>query len=81
MPEKVGNTVKRVRSERMLKLARESSLRFREKFLGRTMTVLWEQRVDGDWVGLTDNYIRVVASGDEPLKNRVTETRLAGFRI
>lgn len=81
MPEKVGDRVKKVRSETMLKLARESSLRFREQFLGRTMTVLWEQRVDGNWVGLTDNYIRVFASSNEPLKNRLTETRLVGCRI
>lgn len=81
MLEKVGDRVKRERSERMLKLARESSLRFRQKFLGRTMMVLWEQRVEGEWVGLTDNYIRVFASSDEALGNRLTATRLAGCHI
>ena len=81
MPEKVEYRVKKERSQRMLKLARESSLRFREKFLGRTMTVLWEQGVDGVWVGLTDNYIRVFASSNEPLKNRLTATRLEGCHI
>ena len=81
MPDKVGDRVKKERSERMLKLARESTLHFREKFLGRTMTVLWEQEVDGDWVGLTDNYIRVLASSNEPLKNRLTATRLGGCNL
>jgi len=81
MPHKVEHRVKKERIERMLKLARESSLNFREKFLGRTMTVLWEQGVEGGCVGLTDNYIRVFASGNEPLKNRLTATRLAGSHI
>ncbi len=75
MPEKINDRVKKERSQRMLKLARESSLGFRERFSGRTMTVLWEQEVDGDWVGLTDNYIRVFASSHEPLKNKLTEAR------
>jgi len=78
MPDKVEYRVKKERSERMLKLARESSLHFRDKFFGRTMTVLWEQGVEGGWVGLTDNYIRVFASSNEPLKNRLTATRLVG---
>jgi threonylcarbamoyladenosine tRNA methylthiotransferase MtaB len=81
VPGKVGDRVKKERSERMLRLARESALRFREKFLGRTMTVLWEREAEGVWVGLTDNYIRVFASSNEPLKNRLTATRLVGCPI
>lgn len=77
MPEKVGERVKKERSERMLKLAKESARRFEVQFLGRTMRVLWEREVDdGVWVGLTDNYIRVFVQSDEPLKNRLSEVKV-----
>jgi threonylcarbamoyladenosine tRNA methylthiotransferase MtaB len=80
MPKKIDEPVKKERSERMLKLARESARRFREQFLGRTMLVLWEREVDdGVWVGLTDNYIRVVAQSNEPLKNWLIPARLEGW--
>ena len=79
MPEKIDEPVKKERSERMLKLARESARRFEEQFLGRTMMVLWEREVDdGVWVGLTDNYIRVVAQSKKPLKNWLIPARLGG---
>ncbi len=79
MPEKINERVKKERSERMLKLARESAGRFRQQLLGQTMMVLWEQEVDeGLWTGLTDNYIRVVARSSEPLKNRLLPARLGG---
>lgn len=77
MPEKIDKPVKKERSERMLKLAWGSAHRFREQFLGRTMMVLWEREVDdGVWVGLTDNYIRVVTRSNEPLKNWLIPAKL-----
>ncbi|TET39882.1 MAG: tRNA (N(6)-L-threonylcarbamoyladenosine(37)-C(2))-methylthiotransferase MtaB [Dehalococcoidia bacterium] len=80
IPGKVGERVKKERSERMLELAREAALRFREQFLGRKMTVLWEKEAQqGVWVGLTDNHIRVFAQSSEPLRNRLLEAKLVGW--
>lgn len=77
MPQKVGEGVKKERSERMLELAKETSLRFREQFSGRAMRVLWEREVEARlWVGLTDNYIRVFARSSEPLGNRFSNYEL-----
>jgi len=76
MPGTVGDRVKRERSQRMLALARESARRFREQSLGRVVEVLWEGRLDGVWVGLTDNYLRVFAPSSEPLANYILPARL-----
>ena len=76
MPGKVAEQVKRDRCRRMRALAEEVSRGFRERFAGRTMTVLWEDEGDGVWQGLTDNYIRVHAHSNAPLANRLTEARL-----
>ena len=77
MTEKIDERVKKERSQLMLKLAYESARRFRERFTGHTMMVLWEQEVqEGTWVGLTDNYIRVVARSDDPLRNSLVPASL-----
>ena len=73
----VDSGVKQRRAQSMLSLAEESARRFRERFSGRTMAVLWEQRdADGRWSGVTDNYIRVYTESEEDLGNQLTVVRL-----
>ena len=71
--------VRRARLEQLLAVGRESALAFRRRFLGRTMGVLWEEEVGGLWQGLTGNYIRVYASSELDLSNRITSTRLTAL--
>ena len=76
MPERVGEGVKRERSQRLLALAQESAQSFRQGFLDKTMAVLWERQAGGVWTGLTDNYIRVYAKSNEDLTNKLLPARL-----
>jgi len=72
LPGRVESGVRQERTQRMLALAEISAGRFRERFAGRTMTVLWEQRLaDGRWTGVTDNYIRVHTESEHDLANRL----------
>jgi threonylcarbamoyladenosine tRNA methylthiotransferase MtaB len=80
MPQPVGDTVKKQRSQQMLALAKESAQEFRQKFLGRTMMVLWEKQSDGVWTGLTDNYIKVYTKSDEDLTNKPLLAKLVEVR-
>ncbi len=75
MPQVEARTKGR-RVELMLKLARRSAQAFRKGFLGRTLTVLWEERKDGIWSGLSDNYIRVFAMSEDLLNNRLLPARM-----
>jgi len=68
--------VRRERLERLLEAGRESLLAFRRGFLGRTLDVLWEQNVHGNWQGLTGNYLRVYTAADCDLTNRLLPARL-----
>jgi len=68
--------VRRERLECLLELGRESSLAFRSRFLGRTMDVLWEEKVNGSWRGLTGNYLRVYVASDSDLANRLLPAHL-----
>jgi threonylcarbamoyladenosine tRNA methylthiotransferase MtaB len=80
MPDQVGDEVKKQRSQRMLALAKESAQNFRQRFLGKTMPVLWEKQTDGVWSGLTDNYIRVYTKSDKDLTNQLLPVKLMEVR-
>lgn len=77
----VHGAVIRQRSARMREVLRESSLTYRQRFLGSVASVLWEScdevGVQG-WRlhGLTDHYIRVQAYSPDPLWNQVSRVRL-----
>ncbi len=56
---------------------------YRERFIGRTATVLWEatneKAESGGWLeGLTDNFIRVSAWAAKPRWNRIDFVKLTG---
>jgi len=76
MPDYIDDRVKRERSQRMLALAKESARNFRQKFLGKTMLVLWEKQTNGVWSGLTDNYIRVYTKSSKDLTNQLLPVTL-----
>ena len=77
LPQRVGDKIKKQRSQRMLALAEESARKFRQRFSGKTMTVLWEKRSDdGIWSGVTDNYIKVYAESEQNLSNKLLPVRL-----
>lgn len=64
MPCQIEVSVKKERVNRMLSLSQRSAHIFVQRFHGRIMQVLWEGEVDeGEWSGLTPNYIRVFANG------------------
>jgi len=77
MADQVPSAVKKERMARLLTLSHELALDYHRRFVGRTMAVLWEDREpDGRWSGLTDNYLRVLATTDDNVHNRVLPTRL-----
>ena len=77
MPGHLSAEVRRERLERLLEVGRDSALSFRQRYLGRTMDVLWEEKSGGRWSGLTGNYIRVLTESDADLTNRLAPACLA----
>jgi threonylcarbamoyladenosine tRNA methylthiotransferase MtaB len=77
MPLQVEAAVRRDRARRLRAICQESGLAFRLRFVGRTLSVLWEtRRPDGRWSGLTDNYIRAFTRSTADLSGKVCLTRL-----
>jgi len=70
-PDPVATVVKRERCRRMLALAKESAEAFRTRFLGKTLSVLWETWENGVLSGYSENYIRVYAKAGVGLVNEI----------
>ena len=76
MAGQVPDKVKKERSRKMLALAEESTKKFRESFTGEALDVLWEKQTDdGDWTGMTGNYIRVFAKSKDDLSNKKSKIK------
>ena len=78
MPGQVPVAVSAERSCTMRTVAARSEKSFHRRFLGRTVSVLWESFRPGEagnvWHGLTDNYLRVHAVSSTNQENSLTPT-------
>jgi threonylcarbamoyladenosine tRNA methylthiotransferase MtaB len=79
MPQQISDALKKERSNQMLALSKESVKIFQQRFMGKTMDVLWEQQSSGVWSGLTGNYIKVYARSSQALTNLILPVKLVKF--
>ncbi|MBI4180994.1 MAG: tRNA (N(6)-L-threonylcarbamoyladenosine(37)-C(2))-methylthiotransferase MtaB [Chloroflexi bacterium] len=79
LPHQISSPVKKQRSQKMLALHKESTHNFNQRFLGKTLPVLWEKPSAGVWSGLTGNYIKVYTRSDENLTNKLLQVKLDKF--
>ncbi|MDD3374711.1 MAG: tRNA (N(6)-L-threonylcarbamoyladenosine(37)-C(2))-methylthiotransferase MtaB [Candidatus Omnitrophica bacterium] len=59
------------RSQYLRELSERKKNSFTQKFIGTRQKVLFEERKNKMWTGLTDNYLRVYASSDKDLRNQL----------
>jgi threonylcarbamoyladenosine tRNA methylthiotransferase MtaB len=80
LPDQVPPPARAERAASMRAIAAASDRAFRQRFVGRTLNVLWESSQQGEtgpvWSGLTDNYLRVYTASSADLGNRRTATQL-----
>jgi threonylcarbamoyladenosine tRNA methylthiotransferase MtaB len=81
MKEQVRPEVRKERNHILQKALAESAKSYRQKFLGRTLSVLWESASQYDergWQmeGLTGNYLRVSAIAPSPRWNEINSVEL-----
>jgi threonylcarbamoyladenosine tRNA methylthiotransferase MtaB len=78
LPDQVPYEEKRARMAVLLELASESEAAFEDEHLGQEVRVLWEERREGRWQGLSDNYLRVWTDSPGDLRNRLGRARVVG---
>lgn len=77
LPGQVDASVKKARGAILRDLGQQKVRAFQQRFLGRTLPVLFEnRRSDAMLQGLTDNYIRVQAPGPDSARDCVVPVRL-----
>ncbi|RME90751.1 MAG: tRNA (N(6)-L-threonylcarbamoyladenosine(37)-C(2))-methylthiotransferase MtaB [Anaerolineae bacterium] len=81
MADQVPHPVRKKRNAMLRAVFDEMARAYRERFVGREMSVLWEaaeQLPNGHWRlrGLTGNYLRVEATSSEPRWNMLDTVRL-----
>jgi threonylcarbamoyladenosine tRNA methylthiotransferase MtaB len=82
MPDQVSEEEKKRRTQRLRALGAAKRRAFAERFLGKTLEVLVEERQDRETrhlVGFSDNYIPVAVRGDVSA-NRIVRVRPEAFR-
>ena len=78
MPGQLGNAVKEDRSRRAIAVAQEMSENYRQRLIGTTQAVLFEERQLGFCTGHAPNYVRVYAAGEE-LHNQIRNVKITGL--
>ena len=78
MPGQHNNDTKEARSRGAIAVAEEMSLSYREKLIGTTQAVLFEEQSGGFYTGHAPNYIKVYAEGED-LHNRVKNVLITGI--
>ena len=82
MPGQVPMAIRKERNAKIRQVLEESAQRYRARFLGQTLPVLWESAfhlAPQTWLlsGLSDNYIRITAEAPHPLWNQITPVVLS----
>ena len=78
MPGQLGNATKEERSRAAIAVAEEMSRAYREKLVGKTLEVLFEERDGEFFTGHAPNYVKVYAEG-ENLHNEVRTVTVTGI--
>ena len=77
MPGQHNNDTKEARSKAAIAVAEEMSLTYREKLVGTTHAVLFEEAEGEFFTGHAPNYVKVYAHGSD-LHNQVKDVRITG---
>lgn len=77
MQDQIQNSVKNVRTGRLIALSDAMGDKFIEGFIGKVMPVLYEQEISENlYEGYTENYIRVTVKSETNIKNKILDTKI-----
>lgn len=75
-PGQIDKSIIAKRSKILRELSQKKKDYFLLKFIGTCQKVLFEEKKDGLWTGLTDNYMRIFVSSGENLQNQICRVYL-----
>ena len=75
MPNQVDSKIKEERSRKLIKLSNDNEKKFLEKYIGKEVEVLFEQRDNGYIKGHTSNYI-LVKTKEAEIENKIKKVKI-----
>ena len=76
MPNQVDGNIAEERSEKLIKLSEKNMKMYNEKYIGRVVEVLFEEKQGEYWIGHTRNYMVVKVKTDKDLENLIITTKV-----
>ena len=72
----VPDKVKQVRSRALRQVGEKTAVENRKKYFNKTLPVLFENKKDSHWSGLTPNYLKVYCKSTKGLANQIINVKL-----
>lgn len=76
MTNQIDGNIKEERSQKLIELSNKNEREYNEKYIGKSVDVLFEEEKDGLWSGYTKNYVRVFVESDESLENKIQKVEI-----
>lgn len=76
MPNQVDGKIAEERSKKLIELSNKNELKYNNKYVGKTLKVLFEEKQGDYWIGHTTNYIVVKLKSKENLENEIVEVTI-----
>ena len=80
LDQKIPKEIIKVRSQVLRELSIQKRQAFMQKQIGKVQNVLFEQKKNGYWTGLTDTYIRVNVESTKNIHNQLLPVLLKNFQ-
>ena len=71
MPNQIDGNIKEERSNKLIILSNKNEKEYQEKYIGKEIDVLFEEKQGDYYVGHTKNYMMIKLKSDEQLENKV----------
>ena len=76
MPNQISPEKKEERSRMLIELSHKNEAEYKQKFINKTVEVLFEQP-EGDYIiGHTPNYLKVAVKGNMDLENQIKKVQI-----
>ena len=76
MPNQIDGNIAEERSKKLIELSEKNMKMYNEKYIGKEVEVLFEEKQDEFWIGHTRNYMVVKVKSDKDLENEIITTKV-----
>ena len=75
MPNQIDGNKKEERSKKLIEISSENERYYNNKYIGKEIEVLFEEKKNGTYHGHTKNYLLVYCEADENLENKIVKVK------